>query len=342
MLTRRSFISLSMLALLGASLPACMQGCGKAAAADATENVDGSEKPDKLTAFAFDTVVSIEAFGAAEALALVEERLQFFESIFSRTLAGSDIYALNHADGMPVQVHEETATLLETALRYSELSNGLFDPTIGSVTELWDFKNGVVPLPDALAEAVKHVDYRTVSLHGLTVTLTDPLAKLDLGGIAKGYIADDIATLLRDHGCRSALINLGGNTFALGAKPDGTPWQVGLQDPLEPRGTAFALIQARDRSIVASGINERSFEQDGTTYHHLLNPRTGMPANNGTASATIVSERSVDGDALSTIAFLMGTEDGMSFVEAQNNLQAVCVQIDGTILSSEGLEIEAL
>ena len=342
MLTRRSFISLSMLALLGASLPACLQGCGKAAAADAEENVGRSENPNRLTAFAFDTVVSIEAYGAANALSQVEERLQFFENIFSRTLAGSDIFAINHADGMPVQVHEETAKLLETALRYSELSDGLFDPTIGSVTELWDFKNGVVPRPDVLAEAVKHVDYRTVDLDGLTVTLTDPLAKLDLGGIAKGFIADDIATLLRPNGCRSALINLGGNTFALGAKPDGTPWQVGLQDPLEPRGTAFALVQAADRSIVASGINERSFEQGGTAYHHLLNPRTGMPTNNGTASATIVSEQSVDGDALSTIAFLMGVEDGMDFVNACDNLQVVFVQTDGTVSSSEGLEIEAL
>ena len=341
MLTRRSFVSLSALALLGAAVPACLHGCGTIASADASEASD-ADKPEKLSAFAFDTVVTIEAYGAGEALSQVEERLQYFERIFSRTLEGSDVYAINHADGMPVEVHGETAELLAAALRYSELSDGLFDPTIGSVSALWDFKNGVVPDDAALNDALEHVDFRTVGLDERTVTLTDPLAKLDLGGIAKGYIADDIVGFLRDNGCRSALVNLGGNTYALGTKPDGSAWRVGLQDPNQARGTLFATTSVADRSVVASGINERSFLRDGVLYHHLLDPRTGMPARTGTASATIVSERSLDGDALSTIAFLMGPDDGPGFVQQQGDMQVVYVRTDGTVTSTDGLEIEAL
>lgn len=346
MLTRRSFVSLSTLALLGLGLPSILQGCEPVEAAQAKTGSrpleSMADQPSSLMLFLFDTVIGIEAYCPQEVLAGVEERLRYFESILSKTATGSDVYAINHADGNPTPMHPETADLITQALRYSELSGGLFDITVGGVMELWDFKNHVVPDPDDLAEALLHVDYRTVGVEGQTVTLTDPEAAIDLGGIAKGYIADDIVSLLKTHGCTSALINLGGNTYALGTKLDGSPWSVGLQDPNQPRGTQFASVSVANRSVVASGINERSFEANGTVYHHLIDPRTGMPQQNGTASATIVSERSLDGDAFSTITFLLGAEKGLSFIQEQPGAEVLFVGVDGSRAQSEGLEFNLL
>lgn len=348
MITRRTFLSLSTLTLLGASLPlslhACAQtdafGAGATPSSELVAQPPLSDQPSKLTLFLFDTVVSLEVYGDSSLLDEVEARLRYFESILSKTVAGSDVYAINHADGNPTFVQPETADLIEKALEYSKLSHGLFDIAIGGVMDLWDFKAGIVPEPSALEEALLHVDYRTVGLDGTCVTLTDPEATIDLGGIAKGYIADDIVSLLKARGCTSALLNLGGNTFALGTKPDKTPWHVGLQDPNQPRGTSLGNVLVVDRSVVASGTNERSFVKDGTTYHHLINPHTGMPLQGQTASATIVSERSVDGDACSTIAFLMGPEEGLPFIENILGAQALFVGIDGSITASQTMEVE--
>lgn len=340
MLTRRRFVSLSALAVLGACAPGILHGCASPALGEEPVAGQNDAQPAKLVTFAFDTVIGIEASCSQRILDEVEARLRYFEQTFSKTVTTSDVYAINHADGMPTRVQPETADLIERALGYSQLSDGLFDITIGSVTDLWDFKNGIVPNDEMLAEALEHVDWRTIGLDGRTVTLTDPFARIDLGGIAKGFIADDIVALLRARGCESALINLGGNTYALGARPDGTPWDVGLQDPRSARGTLFGNLSVENRSVVASGINERSFEKDGTTYHHLLDPRTGMPMRNGTASATIVSERSLDGDAFSTTAFLLGAEAGAAFIAQQEGIDVVFVKDDGSVVSSAGLEVE--
>ena len=358
MLTRRQFISTTGLTLLAAGLPACLAGCAQAntretgtdagAAAEAGNASDAlaaegapvvEEEPARLAAFFFDTVVRIEAHCPQSVLDEAEHRLQRFEDLFSRTKTGSDVYAINHADGMPVRVQPETADLVAKALRCSELSGGLFDLTIGAVSELWDFKGQTVPDPAALEQALAHVDWRTVGLDGDVVTMTDPEARIDLGGIAKGYIADDIATHLRSHGCESALVNLGGNTFALGTKPDGSAWSVGLQDPNQPRGTLLGSTLAANTSIVASGINERSFVREGRTYHHLLDPATGMPAENGMASVTIKSESSLEGDAFSTIAFLLGARNGRAFAEAQG-VQALFVATNGNVTKTDGWEVK--
>lgn len=339
MLTRRQFASIATFSLMGATLSLGLPGCSFSPQGTEEVQNDPASTPAELVTFAFDTIIGIQASCDQTLLSEVDERLQYFESIFSRTVTGSDIYAINHADGMPTAVSPETADIIMKALDYSELSDGLFDITIGSATELWDFKNGIVPDPQCLSEAVSHIDYRTIQVDGQTVTLTDPLAKLDLGGIAKGYIADDIADLLRRNGCTSALINLGGNAYGLGSSPQGDPWDIGIQDPTQARGNTFAHVAARDLSVVTSAINERSFEHDGVLYHHLLDPHTGMPSQNGTASATILSSLSLDGDALSTIAFLLGTDKGLAFVASREGIQATFMDVGGATASSEGLEV---
>ncbi len=191
------------------------------------------------TLFAFDTVVSLTASCAQETMDALAARCEYFESKFSRTIETSDIGRINMAAGAPVEVAPETADIIKQSLVYCEKSEGLFDITIGVVSTLWDFKEGIVADADALAEGVKHVDYRKVHVEGTTVTLEDPQAKLDLGGIAKGYIADDLCRMLVEAECDSGLVNLGGNIKTVGMKPDGTPWRVGIQDPINAAGFLF-------------------------------------------------------------------------------------------------------
>ncbi|MEG0756825.1 MAG: FAD:protein FMN transferase [Raoultibacter sp.] len=325
-------------------MPAVLSGCSdspqQSEAAPFDENDEST--PTSLVTFLYDTVIEIQAYCPQELLDKVEDRLVFFENIFSRTVSGSDIDMINHAAGEPVFVHPETIDVITQAIGYSELSGGLFDITIGSVVDLWDFKNETIPEPAALEQALKHVNYRTIELGDETVTLLDPAAKLDLGGIAKGYITDDIARLLREGGCESALINLGGNTYALGSRPNGNPWHVGLQDPNQPRGTVFGSVDVCDKSIIASGINERSFTKNGVSYHHLINPTTGMPLQNGVASTTIISDRSTDGDAFSTITFLMGLAKGLDVAKQYGGLDVLYIDTDGNTIASEEMRYESL
>lgn len=344
MVNRREFISYIALTLLGASLPVALSGCSEEHQQSEAATLDGdtSETPASLVTFLYDTMIEIQAYCPQELLDKVEDRLVYFENIFSRTVSGSDIDEINHAAGEPVFVHPETIDVISKAVSYSELSGGLFDITIGSVVDLWDFKNETIPEPAALEQALKHVDYHTIELGDETVKLLDPAAKLDLGGIAKGYITDDIARLLREGGCKSALINLGGNTYAVGSRPDGSPWRIGLQDPNQSRGTVFGYVNACDRSIIASGINERGFTKDGIAYHHLLDPSTGMPLQNGIASTTIMSELSTDGDAFSTITFLLGPTEGLRMAKEYGGLDVLYIDTDGSTIASEEMRYESL
>lgn len=339
-LSRRGFLGLAACACLSAASTVVLHGCAEGHAEAAQEGRDaGRQEAAKLITFLFDTVIEIEAFCEKDVLDEVEERLGFFERTFSKTIEGSDIHAINHAQGAPCDVRRETAELIARALGYCEQSSGLFDITIGGVADLWDFKTGVIPDEVALAEALRHVDYRLVDLDEQTVTVADPMTRIDLGAIAKGYIADDIVALLRSRGCTSALISLGGNVYALGTRPDRGPWQIGVQDPGARRGTALAYVPAIDSSVVTSGKSERCFERNGIIYHHLLDPRTGMPMRNDVASATIISERSIDGDAYTTIAFLMGMKEGLAFIDGREGMQALFVGEDGSLMKSGQLEV---
>lgn len=295
-----------------------------------------SAEPEVTTGFALDTSITITIYGGEEGLGsqcltLCED----YEKLFSRTLEGSDICRINQASGTPTAVSEDTISLLETALTYSELSDGAFDCTIAPVSTLWDFKNntGVLPEPGALAEATAQVDYHTVRINGNEVTLENPRAALDLGGIAKGYIADRLKEFLLDKGVSGAIINLGGNVLTVGEKPGGTPWKIAIQKPFSERGEAIDSVSVTDGSVVTSGSYERYFLLEGKLYHHILDPRTGYPADNGLTSVTILSRYSVDGDALSTLCFVLGYEKGAELIQSlsQPGLEAIFIFEDGTI-----------
>ena len=281
---------------------ACLTGlCGCASA-----------EPQKQSAVGFylDTVVTLTA--SVEDVPVLNDALTEcgrYEQLLSRTIEGSDVWRINHAEGQPVEVSEDTLAILETARQVSEMSDGAFDVTIAPVSTMWDFTSGAAVVPDAdvIARAAERVDYTKVETDGNRVTLPEGMM-IDLGGIAKGYIADAVKGYLEQRGVNSAVLSFGGNIVTIGQKPDGTPWKVGIQDIDKPTGEYMLVALNFGGSTVTSGIYERGFEADGVYYHHILDPNTGWPVQNELASVTIFSDSSMWGDALATAAFSLGTK----------------------------------
>lgn len=271
-----------------------------------------------------------------EALLAVRDRAIDFEMTLSRTRPTSEVSAINDAHGAPVQVSEPTLDLIDKSRHYCEESQGVFDITMGSVTPLWNFHTGQIPEASALAEALRHVDWHMIEVDRAagTVRLKDPVARIDLGGIAKGYIADALAHVLLEHGCDRAFVNLGGNVLTVGTRPGGAPWRIGIRDPKDPQ-TLIAVVPVVAKSVVTSGLYERYFEKDGVFYHHILSTRDGMPVKTDIAGATIISDLSLDGDGYSTTLFALGVERALAFVEAHEGLEAIIVdRSDGMHVTS--------
>ena len=283
--------------------------------------------------FCFDTACSIGGAMGQDLLDATVARCQGFERTLSRTIATSDVGRINAAGGAAVEVEADTAQLIELALGYCEASGGLFDITIGAVSELWDFHEGTVPSEDQIAAALPHVGFERVRVDGTTVTLGDPAARLDLGGIAKGFVADVLIDELEAQGVTSAYVNLGGNVKVLGDKPDGTPWKVGVRDPAPDAdaSTPIARIALDGGSVVTSGLYERQFEADGRRYWHILDPRTGYPVETDLVSATIVSERSIDGDGCTKPLFMMGWDEALAWAASHDDLRVLLVDREGRV-----------
>lgn len=285
-----------------------------------------------MTGLYFDTVIQIEVWGADRSvLDECETICEHYEQLLSPTIETSEVSQINRAQGNPVTVSEETAELIRLGIEYGELSHGKFDITVASATDLWNFHDSEeknLPDDNELAEAVSHIDYHNVKIDGNTVTLTDPDARIDLGGIAKGYIADKLKEYLKDQDIEHALINLGGNMLALGGRPDGSDFKIGIQEPFATDGTVLTSLSVTDQSVVSSGNYERYFEQDGVIYHHILDPDTGYPVQNDLYQVTIISDSSVQGDALSTTCYALGLEDGMELIKSMDGVEAVFVTND--------------
>lgn len=252
-----------------------------------------------------------------------------YEELLSRTIPTSEISKLNKAGTVPFQLSEATVDLIKIALDYAEISKGYFDITVEPLSSLWNFGTATKkPNQEAISTAVSYVDYKNVTLKDQTLTFKEESMGIDLGAIAKGYIADRIKDLLLEKGVKSAMINLGGNVLCVGNKPDGSPFNIGIQKPFADRQETIAIMQLSDVSIVSSGIYERYFIEDGVTYHHLLNPKTGYPFDNDLISVTIISPLSVDGDALSTSVFALGLDEGMKLIDSLKDTYAVFITKD--------------
>lgn len=296
------------------------------------------------TGFYFDTVVKITLCGTSDTSVLEDcfREMAQYEALLSRTRKDSDIWKINHSCGKSVEVSDTTAELLRLALHYSELSGGVFDPTIASVVSLWNFTDNlekIIPEAAAIEEALAHVNYKAIQTEGNTVTLLDPDASIDLGGIAKGYIADQLKTFLINKGITEALINLGGNNLALGTKPDGQPWKIGIQEPFGEASDLAAVLSVNGQSVVTSGSYERCFEKDGQIYHHILDTSTGFPVWNHLTGVTILSDSSADGDALSTTCFALGLDEGRTLIESLPGIEALFITDDGSIYTTSGFPL---
>ncbi|MEA4961533.1 FAD:protein FMN transferase [Lutispora sp.] len=255
----------------------------------------------------------------------------------------SQITKLNDASGShEVELSEDTFYVLEKGKYYSEISGGKFDVTIGPIVKLWNIgtKYAAVPEPQILSDSLKLVDYNKLALNKdkLTAKLEAKDMKVDLGAIAKGYAADEAASILRDHGVKHAIINLGGNILTLGSNVSGNPWKIGIQDPYHPRNDYIGIVNVTDKTVVTSGIYERYFEQDGKRYHHILEPKTGYPADNGLAGVSIIADKSIDGDGLSTSVFILGLEKGMELIESLDNAEALFITTDKKIYMTKGFK----
>ncbi|WP_379132633.1 FAD:protein FMN transferase [Paenibacillus sp. sgz500958] len=314
----------------------------------ATVSDEGGTKSLTQTYYIYDTVVNIKVFGdnaTQKNMDDIQAMLERMDLELSRTKEGGEVYAINQAAGKnPVAVSDETLDVVKQSLKYAEEMDGLFDPTIGPLVDLWNIGNGgeSVP-PEADIEAARALtNYKDVIIDDAakTVMLAKEGMVLDLGGIGKGYAADRVADYLKEQGLDSAMINLGGSSIiALGNKPNGSQWNIGLQDPDQSRGTQLGTIKISDEVIDASGVYERFFIQDGVRYHHILDPRTGFPSQNGLKSLTIMSPNATDADALSTGVFLMGIEDGMKYLDSlPENVEAFFITDDNKIYATSGLK----
>lgn len=299
-------------------------------------------EPVSSTGFYFDTFISVTLYDITEPQRADDilngcmELAGRYEQLFSRTVETSDISRINAHPGEWVNVDPETAALLQTACDYAERSDGLVDPSIGAVSSLWDFHEAagsVIPSDAALTEALSHVDYRRITIRDSKVLLAEEGMILDLGFIAKGYIADRMKEYLLDRDVHSAVISLGGNVLTIGNKPDGSPFHIGIQKPFADTGVSLLTIEASDRSVVSSGNYERYFEKDGILYHHILSTKTGYPVDSGLSQVTILSDDSVTGDALSTLCFLSGYEKATDLLKSYPDVQAVFVLDDGSVIS---------
>ena len=194
-----------------------------------------------------------------------------------------------------------------------------------------------LPSKDEIAEALSHVNYKNIEIKGNDVCLLDPQAKLDLGGIAKGYIADQMRSYLRDQGITEGVISLGGNVLTLGEKASGDNYAIGIQKPFAASGTSLGVIKVKDASVVSSGIYERYYRIGDKIYHHILDTTTGYPIENDLYQVTIISKSSMDGDALSTTCFALGLEEGMNLIENTKDTEAIFVTNDGKPHCSSGI-----
>lgn len=300
-----------------------------------------SEDTSKETAelFAMDTVMNLTAYGnnAKQAIDAASDEISRLDGIFSISSNIGDIKAVN--DTGSGSVSDDTAALINRALEISKDTDGLFDCTIAPVMEAWGFttKNYRIPEAAELETLLASVDYTQINLNGSTLSLPENM-QIDLGAIAKGFTSNRIMEIFSENNVSSGIISLGGNVQALGSKPDGSPWRIAIQDP-ENTDDTFAILSIENKAVITSGGYQRYFEKDGKKYHHIIDPRTGYPADSGLISVTIVSSDGTLADALSTALFIMGKEQASDYwKEHKSDFDAVFMTENGNVYITQGLE----
>lgn len=287
--------------------------------------------------FALNTRVSLSAYGdnAAEALQAARQVIEQCEEKWSVTNTRSELYAINHGGGIRRTISGETARLIAYALDMARKTDGVFDPTVYPVVRAWGFTTDEygVPSDERMSSVLPLVGYEKILLDGNDITVPDGM-QLDLGAVAKGYIGDLVIDCLRGYGIESAIVNLGGNVQLIGRKDDGTDWNIGVRSPFGDG--AFASVRLDGQAIITSGGYQRNFTgEDGNVYHHIMNPRTGRPADSGLASVSIIAADGKYCDALSTAFFVMGAEKAIAFWRGQGGFDMILVTDGREVIITE-------
>ena len=314
------------------------QSTGLLPTAIAAETPDPNKKTTGI-GFYFDTVVSLSLWGAPEGLMdEIWAACARYEQLLSKTIDASDVSRINNAMGQTVTVDPETWEILRRAKEISAQTGGAFSITIAPVTALWSFTDTVtnmVPTDEARLKMLPLVDDQKIAL-GENNTVTLPAGmEIDLGGIAKGYIADKVADIIREK-AYAGIVSLGGNVYTVGKKPDGSAFSVGIKDPHNPAASK-AIIYTGDGTVVTSGTYERGFSFGGVRYHHILDPKTGWPSQSDLVSATFVMDSSMTADALATACIVIGSEKSLALAK-ELHLDAMFIDKDGQAFFTEGFE----
>lgn len=270
------------------------------------------------------------------------ERISEIEKKMSVNIKDSEVSQINkNAQKDFTKVSEDTSKVLNKAIHYAKLSNGAFDPTIGKLLKLWGFgtENQKIPRKTEIDDALKYVDYKLLVKNNKNeFKLENKKMRIDLGGIAKGYAGDEVYKIIKEKGVKRAIIDLGGNILTLGKKMDGEDWKIGIQNPFEPTGTPLGVIEESNKAIVTSGNYERFFVKNKKRYHHIIDSNTGYPSENGIIGDTIITNSSIDADALSTAVYVLGVEKGLALIENIENVECIIVTKDKKVYLSSGMK----
>ena len=308
-------------------------------------SADETRQPISDTRLLLDTFCTITIYEPLD-MSILEEAFDMceeYEAMFSRTLEGSDIWQINNASGSPVTVNPQTAALISAGLEIGYSSDGMFDITTGRLSSLWDFGGDdfSVPTESDLETARTTANYRLVTVTDDTVQLANAETWLDLGGIAKGYIADRLAEFLKERGVKGAVIDLGGDTALIGVKPDGTRWRIGVRNPFGDSREVFGVVTTAEAAVVSSGIFERQFMEDGIHYHHILEPLSGFPARSDVVGVTLITESATVGDAYSTALIIAGSERAHNMLEQiPGFIGALLALDDGALLKYGSIDFQ--
>lgn len=306
-----------------------------------TESVLAEDESESRDIFAMDTYMTVTAYGpnAKTALDDAETEILRLDALLSTGSSTSEVGEINANGGGTLSA--DGIALMQTSLDLYKSTGGLFDISIYPIMELWGFPTEEYRVPDAseIQNTLKKVDASKINFDADTgeVSFRMKGMKIDFGGIAKGYTSSKLMEIFAQDGVKSGLVNLGGNVQTCGAKPDGSGWRVAIQSPDE-NGDFLGILTETGKAVITSGGYERYFAQDGVTYHHIIDPRTGYPANNGIQSATVVSENGTEADGLSTSLFIMGVDEAEKYWRAHSDeFDMILLDDDGKLYVSEGI-----
>lgn len=319
-------------------LTACSCSPKREQVSNISEKTNISETRD---IFAMDTYMNLKAYGenTSSALSEAENEIMNLEKTLSVTAENSDIWNINHSAGNYTAVSSDTIEIIEKAVEIGNETDGALDITVYPVVKEWGFTTGEYKIPDEkiIEKLLENVDFQQIETSDDSVKIPTDF-QIDTGSLTKGYTGDKVMEILRKNGIESAVINLGGNVQTLGTKPDGSLWNIAVKNPFQP-DTEMCILSVEDKAVITSGNYERFFTgEDGVNYWHIIDTKTGRPADNGLVSVTIIGGNGLECDALSTALFVAGTEKAIEYWQKNDNFDMILVTNDGNIIITDGIE----